>query len=108
MSSGAGRPAERDAGRGNFFAEAMVGIGGNLAQRTLRSQRIGLGISWRTLRPSREEKGLITLGGFAEIIRGLVGAGLFLLDLAEEVVEERGGAEAVPRVVEPVVAEGLL
>src|SRR5881628_1991650 len=50
----------------------------------------------------------VALGGFAEVIRRLVGAGFFFFELAEQIVEERAGAETVALVGEPRVAERLL
>src|SRR2546423_6796736 len=50
----------------------------------------------------------VALGGFCEVVRRLVRAGLFLFDLPQQVVEQRAGAEPIARRVEPGVAEGFL
>src|SRR5688572_22454532 len=50
----------------------------------------------------------VALRGLCEVIRRLVCAGLFLFDLPQQVVQERAGAEAIARRVEPRVAQCFL
>src|ERR1019366_7466736 len=50
----------------------------------------------------------VALRGLAEVIRRLVRSGPLPLELPEEVVEERAGADPVPPGGEPRVAQGLL
>src|SRR5438552_755406 len=50
----------------------------------------------------------VALRGLCEVVRRLVGAGLFFFDLPEKVVQQRARAEAIARRVEPRVAESFL
>src|SRR4051812_1351297 len=52
---------------------------------------------------------LISVGGgrVGEVVGGLVDAGFLLLDLAEKIIQQRTGAEAIAPTIQPVVAEGL-
>src|SRR4051812_43129469 len=99
ISSGAGRPLERVAGRVFFFAEVKVGMD------ELSFEGAALVAHGRRRTAPYD---LIGLSRFTKVIRRLVSAGLFLLDLAKEVVEQRGGAETVSGVVQPLVAQRFL
>src|SRR5689334_19165226 len=50
----------------------------------------------------------VALGSFSEVVRSLIRSRLFFLDLSQQIVEQRAGTEAIPRRVEPRVAEGFL
>src|SRR5438105_285791 len=75
-----------------------------------RSPKISCGIA---LDPVALVTGLVdvmsvTLGGLGEVVRRLVRAGLFLVDLAQQVVQQRARAKAVATGIQPGVAEGFL
>src|SRR5207237_7093441 len=49
----------------------------------------------------------VALRRLGEVIRRLVRPSLFLFDLSQQVIEQRAGAAAIARRVEPRVAEGF-
>src|SRR5258705_57533 len=88
------------------FGSAVSGAG----SYSHRSPKIRCGTE---LEPVARVTGLVdvisvALGGLSEVVRRLVSAGLFFFDLSQQVVQERAGAEAIARRVEPCVAQGFL
>src|SRR5438309_1474184 len=50
----------------------------------------------------------VALRGLSEVVRRLVGASLFLLDLPQQVIQQRTRSKAVARQIQPRIAERLL